>query len=88
MPRPDDFAILHQAVLQGGAIGAGAGGAFAQCFSGDAAMLAFGVALGACTGLVSGLLLWVSTAEFPEAPIPPVRRLTRQPINASRARHA
>jgi hypothetical protein len=77
-------AALHQTVLQGGALGAGAGAAFAQSLSGDASMVVFGTALGACTGLVCGLLTWVSMAELPEAPIPPVRAPTRAPITPAR----
>lgn len=78
--RRHKVAALHQTVLQGGAIGAGAGVAFAQYLSGDAFMVAFGTALGACTGLICGLLTWVSMAELPEAPIPPVRGPTRARI--------
>lgn len=86
MPRPDDRppAALHQTVLQGGALGAAAGATFAQCLSGDTPMIAFGTALGACTGLVIGLVTWVSTAELPDAPIPPVRGPTRRPITPGR----
>ena len=80
-PRSDDpIAALHQAVLQGGAVGAGAGTLFAQHLSSDAMAIAFGATLGAVTGFVCGLLLWVSASEFPEAPIPPVRGPTRAPL--------
>jgi hypothetical protein len=86
MPHPGRYkvAALHQTVLQGGAIGAGAGVALAQYLSGDASMVAFGAALGVCTGLVCGLLTWLSTAELPQAPIPPVRAPTRAPITPRR----
>jgi hypothetical protein len=76
---------LQQAVLQGGGVGAGAGAAFAQALSGDAFMISFGAALGACTGLVCGLLTWVSTAGLPEAPIPPVRGPTWAALTPTRA---
>jgi hypothetical protein len=75
MPHPenDRIAALHQAVLQGGAVGAGAGALFARYAAPDPVAIAFGATLGAATGFVCGLLIWVSAAEFPEAPIPPVR---------------
>jgi hypothetical protein len=89
MPHPRRYkvAALHQTVLQGGAIGAGAGVAFAQYLSGDASVVAFGAALGACIGLVCGLLTWLSTAELPQAPIPPVRGPMRAPITPRRGVH-
>lgn len=65
---------LQQAVLQGGAVGTSAGALFAHQLSGDAGGIVFGAALGACTGLVCGLLTWISSAELSEARIPPVRR--------------
>lgn len=76
-PENDRVAALHQAVLQGGAVGAGAGALFAHYAAADAVAIAFGAALGTATGFVCGLLIWVSAVEFPEAPIPPVRGPTR-----------
>ena len=65
---------LYHAILQGGAVGASAGALFAQHLSGDAGMIVFGAALGACTGFVCGLLTWIGSAELPEARIPPAHR--------------
>jgi hypothetical protein len=45
----------------------------------DAVAIACGAALGAVTGFVCGLLIWVSAGDFPEAPIPPVRGPSRVP---------
>jgi hypothetical protein len=75
MHQPDGGGVqtLYQSILQGGAVGASACALFAQHLSGHASMIVFSAALGLCTGFVCGLLTWVSTAEFPEAPIPPVR---------------
>jgi hypothetical protein len=67
-------ASLYRAILQGGAVGAGACALSAQQLSGDTGMIVFGAALGACAGFVCGLLTWISTAELPEARIPPVER--------------
>ena len=71
---------LHQAVLQGGAVGAGAGALFANCLLADAVAIACGATLGAVTGFVCGLLTWVSAGDFPEAPIPPVGGPSRMPV--------
>ena len=75
----DHVATLHQAVLQGGAVGAGAGALFANHLLADAVAIACGAALGAVTGFVCGLLIWVSAGDFPDAPIPPVRGPSRVP---------
>ena len=79
MPHPEAnrVAALYKAVLQGGAVGAGAGALFAHYVSAGAVALAMGATLGAVTGFVCGLLTWVSAGDFPEAPIPPVRGPTR-----------
>jgi hypothetical protein len=76
----DPLSGLHRAVLQGGGMGAAAGALFAHQLGGAPGIVAFGAALGACTGCVSGLLTWIGTADLPEAPIPPVRAPTREAI--------
>jgi len=81
MPHPENNPVvaLHRAVLQGGAVGAGAGALFANHLLADAVAIACGAALGAVTGFVCGLLIWVSAGDFPDAPIPPVRGPSRVP---------
>ena len=74
------IAALHQAVLEGGVVGAGAGALFAHHLLADAVAIACGAALGAVTGFVCGLLIWVSTGDSPGAPIPPVRGPSRVPV--------
>jgi hypothetical protein len=80
MPHPENVVALHRAVLQGGAVGAGAGALFAHCLLADAVAIACGATLGTVTGFVCGLLIWVSAGDFPEAPIPPVRGPSRLPV--------
>jgi len=70
---------LHQEVLRGGALGACAGALFASALSGDTVALLFGSALGGSGGLILGLLVWIGSADLPEAPIPPVRSIGPRP---------
>jgi hypothetical protein len=79
-PENDHVATLHQAVLQGGAVGAGAGALFAHHLLAGTVAIACSATLGAVTGFVCGLLIWVSTGDFPDAPIPPVRGPSRVPV--------
>lgn len=81
------LAALHQEVLQGAAVGVAAGALFGQSLAAAPFAIGFGAVLGCATGGVCGLLLWVSAAELPEAPIPPVRGPTARPVSpAPRAR--
>lgn len=63
---------LHQEVLRAGAL-------FASALSGDTVALLFGSALGGSGGLILGLLVWIGSADLPEAPIPPVRSIGPRP---------
>ena len=72
--RPRDAAASpHEQVLLGSGVGLACGGTFAVLLGLPAGMVVFGAALGVATGFVTGLLLWISTADLPEEPIPPVR---------------
>lgn len=71
-------ATPHEDVMRGGMIGIAAGALFATLLGASGGLLAFGAALGLFTGFVTGLLVWLSTAEFPDAPIPPVIGPARQ----------
>jgi hypothetical protein len=81
---PTPLAALHRDVLQGAAIGAGAGTLFAESLGGAGVLIGASAVLGFWTGAVCGLLLWVSATEFPAAPIPPVHGPTLRPVNAER----
>lgn len=71
---PCQTSRLHREVLVGGAVGMVAGAVFAYQFGAAAGMVVFAILLGCATGAVIGVLLWVSTAEFPEAAIPPLSK--------------
>jgi hypothetical protein len=72
--RPRDAAASpHEQVLLGSSVGLACGGTLAILLGLPASLVAFGAALGIATGFVAGLLLWISTADLPEEPIPPVR---------------
>ena len=78
---------MHDYVLLGGGIGMACGGTFALLLGASGPMVAFGAVLGIATGFVSGLLLWIGSADLPEEPIPPVRRRRTRaiPIRSPRA---
>ena len=67
-------ANLNRDTMLGGAVGMLSGATFAVALGADGGMVAFGGALGLCTGLVAGVLVWLETADLPEDRIPPVRQ--------------
>jgi hypothetical protein len=76
-----DLANLHHEVLVGGAVGLIAGATFALYFGASLAGFAFGAVLGLATGVTVGTLLWIGSADLPDAPIAPVQTSRRRSMH-------
>jgi hypothetical protein len=70
-------------LIVGGAVGMIAGTTFALYLESSPAAFVFGAVLGLATGMIVGALLSVSTADLPDAPVPPVRATRPAPPEAS-----